>query len=146
MPLPQKWNKNKKSIPDGFDYLRFTLEVLENELRDKMKDRDLNQRKIESLWPIHQINYQKTRYVYDMYYTYHKISYQVYQYCIDQKYIDAALIAKWKKTGYEKLCSTYVINPMNYKFNTVSICRVPYKDRSADQKYARDPTVRIGYH
>jgi bud site selection protein 31 len=35
------------------------------------------------------------------------------------------LIAKWKKPGYERLCSTYVINPRNYKFGTVSICRVP---------------------
>ena len=35
------------------------------------------------------------------------------------------MIAKWKKPGYEKLCSTYVINPKNYKFGTVSICRVP---------------------
>lgn len=141
MPLPQRWNQKHKKVPIGFDYISTILEVLENELRDKMKDQNLNQRKIESLWPIHQINYQKTRYVYDMYYTYQKISYDVYQYCITQKYIDPALIAKWKKPGYEKLCSTYVINPSNYKFNTVSICRVPYKDRSNDQKYAKDPTV-----
>ena len=41
------------------------------------------------------------------------------------KLVDAALIAKWKKPGYERLCSTYVINTKNYKFGTVSICRVP---------------------
>lgn len=35
------------------------------------------------------------------------------------------MIAKWKKPGYERLCSTYTINPRNYKFGTVSICRVP---------------------
>jgi len=39
--------------------------------------------------------------------------------------VDAALIAKWKKPGYERLCSTYVINTKNYKFGTTSICRVP---------------------
>lgn len=33
-------------------------------------------------------------------------------------------MAKWKKPGYERLCSTYVINTKNYKFGTVSICRV----------------------
>jgi bud site selection protein 31 len=60
---------------------------------------------------------------------------------LDQKLVDAALIAKWKKPGYERLCSTYVINPSNYKFGTTSICRVPYKDRSGDQKQAKDPTV-----
>jgi len=60
-----------------------------------------------------------------MYYVYNRISKQVYDYCIENKFVDAALIAKWKKPGYEKLCSTYVINPRNYKFGTVSICRVP---------------------
>jgi bud site selection protein 31 len=75
--------------------------------------------------PIHQINWQKSRYVYDMYYTYERISREVYDYCINNKLVDAALIAKWKKPGYERLCSTYTINPRNYKFGTVSICRVP---------------------
>lgn len=82
-------------------------------------------RKNESQWPIHQINWQKSRYVYDMYYTYNRISKEVYDYCITNKIVDAQLIAKWKKPGYERLCSTYVINPRNYKFGTVSICRVP---------------------
>ncbi len=35
------------------------------------------------------------------------------------------MAAKWKKTGYEKLCCTYAINTKNFKFGTVSICRVP---------------------
>jgi bud site selection protein 31 len=82
-------------------------------------------RKTESQWPVHQINWQKSRYVYDMFYTYHRISREVYDFCIKNKLVDAALIAKWKKPGYERLCSTYVINPKNYKFGTVSICRVP---------------------
>ncbi len=60
-----------------------------------------------------------------MYYTYNRISKEVYDHCVNNKLVDAALIAKWKKPGYERLCSTYVINPRNYKFGTVSICRVP---------------------
>jgi bud site selection protein 31 len=140
MPLPQKWNKQKRP-PPGFDYIEPVLEALENELRDKVKESNLTIRKNESLWPVHQINWQKSRYVYDLFYKFNKISRPVYQYCIDQKLIDAGLIAKWKKPGYERLCSTYVINPANYKFGTTSICRVPWKDRSAEQKEARDPTV-----
>lgn len=93
------------------------------------------------MWPVHQIAWQRSRYVYDMYYTYGRISREVYDYCLKQKLVDAALIAKWKKAGYERLCSTYVINPSNYKFGTTSICRVPYKDRSAEQKRAQDPTT-----
>jgi len=60
-----------------------------------------------------------------MYYTYERISREVYDYCITNKLVDAGLIAKWKKPGYERLCSTYTINPKNYRFGTVSICRVP---------------------
>lgn len=57
------------------------------------------------------------------------------------KLADAGLIAKWKKPGYERLCSTYVINPVNYKFGTTSICRVPIKDRGENAKAAQDPTT-----
>lgn len=140
MPLPRKWNKKKKP-PAGFEYVEPVLEALENELRDKVKETNLKKRKTESVWPVHQISWQKSRYIYDLYYTHKKISRRVYDYCIDQNLIDAPLIAKWKKPGYERLCSTYVINPTNYKFGTTSICRVPLWDRSEDQKMAQDPTT-----
>ena len=140
MPLPKRWNK-KKAPPPGFDVVEPTLEALEHELRDKIKENNEKKRKTESMWPVHQINWQKSRYIYDMYYTYGRISRQVYDYCIQQKLVDAALIAKWKKPGYERLCSTYVINPSNYKFGTTSICRVPMWDRSAEAKTAQDPTT-----
>jgi len=140
MPLPQRWHKKKKA-PEGFDDIKPVLEALEHELRDKVKEGTANKRKTESMWPVHQISRQKTRYVYDMYYTHKRISRQVYDYCIAQKLVDAALIAKWKKPGYERLCSTYVINSSNYKFGTTSICRVPWYDRGPDQKNARDPTT-----
>lgn len=140
MPLPQRWHKKKKP-PPGFDVVEPTLEALEHELRDKIKETNEKKRKTESMWPVHQINWQKSRYIYDLYYTYNRISKQVYDYCIQQKLIDAALIAKWKKPGYERLCSTYVINPTNYKFGTTSICRVPLWDRSTQQKAAQDPTT-----
>ena len=45
MPLPQKWNKKKKAPPSGFDYVEPTLEALENELRNKVKESNLNKRK-----------------------------------------------------------------------------------------------------
>lgn len=140
MPLPKRWNKTK-APPPGFEVVEPTLETLEHELRDKIKESNEKQRKTESVWPVHQINWQKSRYIYDMYYTYGRISRPVYDYCIQQKLIDAALIAKWKKPGYERLCSTYVINPSNYKFGTTSICRVPMWDRGTEQKTAQDPTT-----
>lgn len=140
MPLPKRWNK-KRSPPPGFDIVEPILESLEHELRDKIKETNEKKRKTESIWPVHQIGWQKSRYIYDMYYTYGNISREVYDYCLKQKLVDPALIAKWKKPGYERLCSTYVINPSNYKFGTTSICRVPMRDRSTEQKTAQDPTT-----
>uniref|UniRef100_A0A7S2RFN8 G10 protein n=1 Tax=Rhizochromulina marina TaxID=1034831 RepID=A0A7S2RFN8_9STRA len=115
----------KGKPPAGFDYIEPILSSLENELRDQVNESHEGKRKTEALWPVHQINWQRSRYVFDMYYKYKKISKEVYDYCIRMKLVDAALIAKWKKSGYERLCSTYVINTKNYKFGTTSICRVP---------------------
>lgn len=136
-----RWDPKAKKPPKGFNYLVPVLSALENELRDKVRESNAGKRNTESMWPVHQINWQRSRYVYDMYYTHGKISKKVYDYCIKNKLVDAALIAKWKKPGYERLCSTYVINPNNYKFGTTSICRVPLKDRSPEAMTAQDPTT-----
>jgi len=39
-------------------------------------------RKNESLWPVHQINWQRSRYIFDMFYRYKEISREVYDYCV----------------------------------------------------------------
>jgi len=122
----------KGKEPPGFDYLKPTLEALENELRDKVNEPHEGKRKVESLWPVHQINWQRTRYVFDMYYKYGKIDRKVLDYCCRNKIVDEGLMAKWRKPGYEKLCSTYVINTRNYNFGTVSICRVPASSLGED--------------
>ncbi|EQC28487.1 hypothetical protein SDRG_13815 [Saprolegnia diclina VS20] len=115
----------KGRAPPGYEYLAPVMDALESELRERMNDPHDGLRKCEVLWPIHQINWQRSRYVYDMYYKYEKISKEVYDYCLRMKLADANLIAKWKKPGYERLCSTFAINPKNYNYGTVSICRVP---------------------
>ena len=120
-----KFGRKNKAPPAGYEYVEPTLTILENELREKVNEPHEGLRKSESQWPVHQINWQKSRYIYDMYYVHERISKQVYDYCLENKIVDAGLIAKWKKPGYDRLCSTYAINPQNYKFGTVSICRVP---------------------
>ncbi|CAK4492314.1 unnamed protein product [Aphanomyces euteiches] len=111
--------------PPGYEYIQPVMDALESELREKTTDPHEGLRKCEAMWPIQQINWQRSRYVYDMYYKYKKISKEVYDYCLRMKLADANLIAKWKKPGYERLCSTFAINTKNYNYGTVSICRVP---------------------
>ena len=126
--------------PPGYEVLEDTLEALEKEMRVVVDASHEGKRKLESLWPVHQINHQRTRYVFDMHYKYGRISKDVWDYCVRNRIIDSALASKWRKKGYERLCSTYVINPKNYKFGTVSICRVPKAKLHADVFY-QDPTT-----
>ena len=44
--------------------------------------------------------------------------------------VDGNLMAKWKKPGYEFLCSVAAINKGSTNFGTTSVCRVPLRLRS----------------
>ena len=123
----RKWgySKKKHTKPEGYEYLEATLHALDSELREAMNSTHQGKTKRESLWPIHQINWQRSRYVYNMYYKYKKISKELYDYLLKEKVADADLIAKWKKPGYENLCSTFVIDKRNFPFGSTAICRVP---------------------
>nr|CCA22389.1 conserved hypothetical protein [Albugo laibachii Nc14] len=127
-----KWSRTRQP-PAGYEYIEPVMDALASELREKMNEPHEGKRQCESLWPIHQISWQRSRYVYDMFYIYKRISREVYDYCIKMKLVDANLIAKWKKPGYERLCSTYAINSKNYNYGTVNICRVPRHQLSEDQ-------------
>ena len=123
----RKWgySKKKHNKPEGYQYVEKTLQALDNELREAMNSSHQGKTKRESLWPIHQINNQRSRYIYNMYYKYKKISKELYDYLLKEKIADADLIAKWKKPGYENLCSTFVIDKRNFPFGSTAICRVP---------------------
>ncbi|KAI9917342.1 hypothetical protein PsorP6_012896 [Peronosclerospora sorghi] len=127
-----KWSK-KNRVPSGYEYIQPLMDALEKELRETMNEPHDGKRQCEAPWPVHQTNWQRSRYVYDMYYKYHKISRDVYDYCVRRKLVDANLVAKWKKRGYERLCSTFAINTKNYNYGTVSICRVPRQQLSEGQ-------------
>ena len=129
----------RPSPPPGFDLLRPTLgasppappnpaDALADELRDRAAEHVQGNKAGEANWPIIQINWQRTRYVHEMFFKYGKISEDVYKYCCKHKLIDAALSAKWLEPGYERLCSLHAVDPKNHAFMTVSICRVPRQD------------------
>lgn len=82
-------------------------------------------KKHEALWPVFQINHQRSRYIYDLYYEREAISTELYQWLLKQNYADANLIARWKKQGYEKLCCLKCIQTKETNFGTACICRVP---------------------
>ena len=65
-----------------------------------------------------------------------------YDWLVREKMADGALIAKWRKPGYENLCSMLAIQRNNHNFGTTSHCRVPMKQRAAQQRIT--PDVQTG--
>jgi bud site selection protein 31 len=88
----------------GWDKIEEKLMELTNRMRDVENEPHEGRRKVESLWPIFRLHHERSRYIYEMFYKKKEISRDLYEYCLREKWADADLIAKWKKTGYEKLC------------------------------------------
>ena len=123
-----------KKPPEGWDDIEPTLMEFEQRMRDgnfysvlTLAENETHEgkRRSESIWPIFQINHQRSRYIYDLYYKRKAISKNLYQFCLDQGIADAALIAKWKKPGYEMLCCLKCIQQTETAHGTSCICRVP---------------------
>jgi bud site selection protein 31 len=137
--MPKIRTSRTKAPPEGFDEIEPTLLEFTQRMKDgnfphpsleptlivvKTTQNDIK-KKHESLWPVFQINHQRSRYIYDLYYTREAISTELYQWLLKQNYADAALIARWKKQGYEKLCCLKCIQTKETNFGTACVCRVP---------------------
>jgi len=92
---------------------------------DAVNEPHEGKRRNEATWPITKIHYERSRYVYELFYKKKAISRELYDWLLKEKWADAALIAKWKKPGYEYLCSLSAIDKRNSNFGTTAICRVP---------------------
>eukprot|EP00927_Polykrikos_kofoidii_P060938 TRINITY_DN55836_c0_g1_i1.p1 TRINITY_DN55836_c0_g1~~TRINITY_DN55836_c0_g1_i1.p1 ORF type:complete len:315 (+),score=70.38 TRINITY_DN55836_c0_g1_i1:148-1092(+) len=111
--------------PDGWDDVLPQLEEFQAAMRDAVNEPHEGKRRNEATWPITKIHYERSRYVYELFYKKKAISKDLYDFLIQEKYADAALIAKWKKPGYEYLCALSAIDKRNSNFGTTAICRVP---------------------
>eukprot|EP00322_Chrysochromulina_rotalis_P006666 CAMPEP_0115866736 /NCGR_PEP_ID=MMETSP0287-20121206/20407_1 /TAXON_ID=412157 /ORGANISM="Chrysochromulina rotalis, Strain UIO044" /LENGTH=261 /DNA_ID=CAMNT_0003321321 /DNA_START=12 /DNA_END=797 /DNA_ORIENTATION=+ len=119
-----------KRKPAGWELIEETLLQFEERLREAVDDPHEGKRKCEANWPIHRIHYERNRYIYDMYYRQQRISRDLYDFLVREKVVDAALISKWRKPGYEILCSMSAIQRSGTNFGTTSICRVPMAQRA----------------
>ena len=103
MPRIQS-KRARKKMPPGWDLIEPTLLELQQKMRDIENEPIEGKRKPEVLWPIYSLHHQKSRYIYELFFKKQEISRELYEYCLREKWADAALIAKWKKSGYERLC------------------------------------------
>ena len=132
-----KIRTKRSRVPDGFDVVEPTLLSLERRMREVESEPHEGKRKAEALWPVFRIAHQRSRYVYDMFYAKAAISREVYDFCLKEGYADGALIAKWKKPGYERLCCLQCVSQRDHTHGGTCICRVPRKDLEPGKIFVR---------
>ncbi|KAG6919737.1 hypothetical protein DXG01_001571 [Tephrocybe rancida] len=136
--MPKIKTTRTKKPPEGYEDIEAILDDYAKKMRDAENETHEGKRKAESLWPIMRISHTRSRYIYELYYKREAISRELYDWLLKEGYADANLIAKWKKTGYEKLCCLRCIQTrdMNYQGSTC-VCRVP----KAQDAVAAAPTL-----
>ncbi|GAA97294.1 uncharacterized protein L969DRAFT_84272 [Mixia osmundae IAM 14324] len=124
--MPKIKTSRTRAPPEGFEEIESVLDEYARRMRDVESESHEGKRKAESTWPIMRINHTRSRYIYDLYYKREAISKELYDWLLKEKYADATLIAKWKRSGYENLCCARCVQSrdMNYAGSTC-ICRVP---------------------
>jgi len=128
-----KVRTSKTKPPKGWELIEPIIDELQKKMKDAEVDPHEGKRKAESVWPIFRLHHQRSRYVYELYYRRKEISRELYEWCLNEGIADKNLIAKWKKSGYEKLCCLRCVQTKDHNFATTCICRVP-KNKLEDGK------------
>lgn len=100
---PIRTSSKRKAPPDGYSDIEDDLLIFSNKMKDAENESTVNVPRHQVHWPIFQINHQRSRYIYELYYKKGAISKELYEWLLKNGYADKMLIAKWKKTGYEKV-------------------------------------------
>lgn len=123
--MPKVTTSRSKPPPAGFELIEPTLSELSQKMRLAENESSDGLKRTESEWNIFKIHHQRSRYIYEIYYKRKLISRDLYDWCLKQGYADVNLIAKWRKTGYEKLCCLRCVQVKDTDFGTTCVCRVP---------------------
>merc|ERR1712046_256996 len=115
----------RKKPPAGWNQLEDQIEEFERRMKEAVDEPHEGKRKAETTWKIHRIHWEKNRYIFEQHFVEKNISKPLYEYLTREKIADGPLIAKWRKPGYEYLCSLSAIDTRNTNYGTSSICRVP---------------------
>ena len=131
-----------KRPPAGWDLIEESIEDFEQQMKDAVAEEHEGKRKNELTWRIHRVHWEKNRFIFDLRYKRKAMSEELYNYLCREKVADQALISKWRKPGYENLCSLLAIQKGDTNFGTASICRVPMASRAPQQQHLCTPPVR----
>lgn len=119
-----------RKAPPGIELVSEKLLEFEARSREALNEPMDDKRRNEISWPMHRLHYEKNRYLFDMHYKDHNISKKLLDYLVKENLADGKLMAKWRRPGYERLCSLMVITKSNTNFGTTGVCRTPLRDRT----------------
>ena len=131
-----------KRPPEVWDLIESSIEDFESQMRDAVSEEHDGKRKNELTWRIHRVHWEKNRFLFDLRYKQKALSQELYEYLVREKIADGPLISKWRKPGYENLCSLLSIQKGDTNFGTASICRVPMGSRAPAQRLT--PNIKTG--
>jgi bud site selection protein 31 len=132
----------RKRPPEGWDLIEESIEDFEQQMKDAVTEEHEGKRKNELTWRIHRIHWEKNRFIWDLRYKRKVMNDELYDYLCREKVADQHLISKWRKPGYENLCSLLSIQKSDTNFGTASICRVPMASRAPQQQVRVLPRTR----
>jgi bud site selection protein 31 len=112
-----------KKIPPAFSQIEEVIEDFEAQMRDAVAADHAGKRRAESAWAVHRIHWEKNRFIHDLMYTRKAMDRGLFDWLVREKVADGALISKWRKPGYEILCSMLAIQKSGHNFGTTSHCR-----------------------
>jgi len=142
MSLVRRKLRTKGRVPDGFDRIEDVLNDFEHQLRDAVNEEHEGKRRAETTWKVHRLHWEKNRFLHDLMYVKKAMSRELFDFLVTNKVADGALIAKWRKPGYELLCSTLAVQKSGTAFGTTALCRVPLRSRAPQQRL--QPSVMTG--
>nr|QPO25093.1 maternal g10 protein [Callinectes arcuatus] len=126
--MPKIRTLRTRAPPAGFGEIEPILEELAQKMKEAVNEDHEGKRRAEANWPIMRIHHQQSRYIFELYHKKKLISKELYNWLVTEKYADQALIAKWRKNGYERLCCLKCVQQKDHNHGSVCICRVPRAD------------------
>ncbi len=128
--MPKQRPGRRKPPADLSDELDAELCSFEKRMKEAVLASSAGKRRTESLWEVAKVNWQRTRFVYDLHRS-GKVSQDVVDYCVECQLIDQALMARWSIAGYERLCCLQCAQGKTHQHGTACVCRVPERLRKA---------------
>lgn len=119
----------RRRAPAGIDIVADALEGYERQMRDAVAEPTDGKTRAETTWRVTKIHWQRNRHVYDLYHVAHAISRELYDWLGRERLVDVPLLSKWRKPGYERLCSLAAISRGGTAYGTTGVCRVPLAQR-----------------